>query len=121
MEKEYIVSLQNFEDLEEFYNEMETSGGSKYVPSREVECRLRRNISRNTHYSLTDAEAKKLAKDPRVVAVELQPEERGIQVTPLWTQTGTFKKELFDVVDQDLGCAKTYSALPLYLPAIIHL
>lgn len=101
MEKEYIVSLQNFEDLDQFYDDMETSGGTKYVPSREVTCHLRRDISRNTHYLLTDAEAKKLSKDPRVIAVELQPEERGIEVTPLWTQTASFKKELFDVVGGD--------------------
>ena len=46
MEKEYIVSLQNFEDLDQFYDDMETAGGTKCIPSREVTCHLRRDISR---------------------------------------------------------------------------
>lgn len=93
MEKVYVVTLKNFDDLEEFYNDMETPGGNLYIPDRKVECDLRRTISRNTHYILTEDEAEILRNDPRVLAVELLPNELGLEVTPFWTQTGIFEKD----------------------------
>lgn len=93
MEREYIVTLKRFEDLEDFYNDMETPGGNLYIPDRNVSCHLRRNISRNTHYLLTDEEADQVRNDPRVLGVDLTPSERGLTVTKLWTQTGDFKKD----------------------------
>jgi len=68
--KEYIVTLHNREDLEDFYNDMETPGGDLYIPDRAVDLQLRRAISRNTHYMLTDEEAEQLKEDPRVRNVE---------------------------------------------------
>jgi hypothetical protein len=68
--KEYIVTLHNKEDLEDFYNDMETPGGDLYIPDRAVDLQLRRAISRNTHYMLTDEEALQLKEDPRVWDVE---------------------------------------------------
>jgi len=92
MEKVYVVTLKTFDDLEKFYDDMETPGGNLYIPNRKVECNLRRTISRNTHYSLTSREAEILREDPRVLAVELLPNELGLEVTPFWTQTGNFEK-----------------------------
>src|SRR6056300_853157 len=69
--KEYIVTLHNREDLEDFYDDMETPGGSLYIPDRSVGLHLRRTISRNTHYMLTTEEAKEIRKDERVRAVTL--------------------------------------------------
>lgn len=69
--KEYIVTLYNREDLEDFYDDMETPGGSLYIPDRAVDLHLRRTISRNTHYMLTDEEAEEIRKDERVRAVEI--------------------------------------------------
>jgi hypothetical protein len=69
--KEYIVTLHNREDLEDFYDDMETPGGSLYIPDRSVDLHLRRTISRNTHYMLTAEEAKEIRKDERVRAVTL--------------------------------------------------
>ena len=66
MLKEWIVTLHNKEDLDDFYEEMENPGGSFFIPDRSVEIAVRRPISRNTHYMLTEAEAKKLRDDPRV-------------------------------------------------------
>ena len=66
MLKEYIVTLHNKEDLEDFYNDMETPGGDLYIPDRKVDLTLRRPISRNTHYMLTFEEAEQLKEDPRV-------------------------------------------------------
>ena len=52
--KEYIVTCRSYEDLEDLYNDMETLGGSLYIPDRAVELVHKRNISRNTHYMLTE-------------------------------------------------------------------
>jgi hypothetical protein len=90
--KEYIVTLKNRDDLDAFYEDMETLGGDLYIPNRAVECAKRRDISRNTHYMLSDAEAEELKKDSRVMFVELTPEQRGIVVRPSFTQTGNFNK-----------------------------
>ena len=62
---------------------METPGGNLYIPDREVELVNRRPISRNTHYKLTAEEAEQVANDPRVIACELTPEERGFKLMPL--------------------------------------
>ena len=87
--REYVVTLHNFEDLESFYVDMETSGGNLYVPNREVSLANRRPISRNTHYYLTDEEAEQLRQDPRVQAVELELAEAGYEIGPSWIQTST--------------------------------
>ena len=94
-EKTYVVTLRDRGDLESFYDEMEFSGSSSaFVPERPVKCRVRRSISRNTHYNLTPEEAVKLAQDPRVIAVELPLEDRGIDKKPFAsvTRSGTFSK-----------------------------
>ena len=90
--KEYIVTLKNRDDLSAFYEDMETTGGDLYIPNRSVECANRRDISRNTHYMLSDAEAEQLKNDSRVLAVELTPEQRGIVIRPSFTQTDNFNK-----------------------------
>lgn len=104
MEKIYVVTLKNFDDLEEFYDDMETPGGNLYIPNRKVECDLRRPISRNTHYVLEESEVELLRKDPRVLAVELLPSDLGLEVTPFWTQTGVFEKNsTIDSNDKNWG------------------
>ena len=42
---EYIVTCRSRADLEDLYNDMETSGGSLHIPDREVELVHRRAIS----------------------------------------------------------------------------
>ena len=66
-EKIYIVTLYKHEDLEQFYNEM---SGFHLV--------MKRPMSRNTHYKMTEEQAKKLRQDPRVWDVQLPPEELGM-------------------------------------------
>ncbi len=87
--REYVVTLHTFEDLDSFYEDMETPGGALYIPDRAVEVVDRRPVSRNTHYYLTDEEAELIRKDPRVLAVELNFIEAGFQLTPSWVQTST--------------------------------
>lgn len=72
-QKEFIVTVRDYDLLEEFYNEMETANTTAvHLPNRAVSCILRRPVSRNTHYLLTDDEAKELAKDPRIEAVTVK-------------------------------------------------
>ena len=77
--KEFIVTLWNHEDLDQFYQEMENSGECNNIPHRPVECCNRRKISRNTHYFLSEDEAAALLQDERVRDVSLTTEELGIK------------------------------------------
>ena len=90
--KEYVVTCKTHEDLQSLYDDMETPGGSLHIPDRAVELLQRRNISRNTHYMLTEAEAHEISQDSRVLACELNPSDRGVEFDYHWTQTGDFEK-----------------------------
>ena len=70
-QRKYNVTMKNHSDCEQFYDDMETLGGTSNIPDRECHCCRRRSISRNTVYKLTYAEAEKLLADERVAAVEL--------------------------------------------------
>ena len=102
---EYIVTCKSYEDLENLYDDMETPGGSLYIPNRSVDLVHRRTISRNTHYMLTEEEAVEIRKDERVIACERPAKDRGIEIVPYWTQTGNFSKEwsTFDEDDKNWG------------------
>ena len=56
-EREYVITLHKHEDLDSFYDDMETPGGALFIPDRAVPVFDRRLVSRNTHYKLTDEEA----------------------------------------------------------------
>ena len=93
IKREYIVTVREHGDLENFYDEMETAGSAGCCPDREVECLSRRTISRNTHYKLSELDVDKLKNHPNVINVQLAPHELGIEATPLWgPQTGDFQK-----------------------------
>lgn len=90
--KEWIVTLYRKEDLDEFYNDMETPGGNLFIPDRAVGVEKRRLISRNTHYMLTREEAELISNDPRVMGVELA-EMLDIATRPSYKITsGSFDK-----------------------------
>ena len=57
MDKEYVVTLHRHEDLEQFYNEMQLSNFPLV---------MKRPLSRNTHYMMTEEQAEQLRQDPRV-------------------------------------------------------
>ena len=86
--REYIVTVQDFQDLDSIYADLETHGKSPDGVDlfRSVECLYRRATSRNTHYLLTDWEANELANDSRIKSVTLAPHYLGIQA-------GTFATE----------------------------
>ena len=72
-EKIYVVTLKRKEDLEDFYSEMSTNG---------FRLHLKRPLSRNTHYYMTEDQAVTLRQDDRVVDVQLTPEELGYKLLP---------------------------------------
>ena len=110
--KEYIVTCRSYEDLEDLYDDMETPGGSLYIPDRIVELVDRRTISRNTHYMLTAEEAEQVGNDPRVIACELTASGLGIIPTSFWTQTADFNKTTgtFAGDDKNWGLYRTIEA-----------
>ena len=71
-DKLYIVTLHRHEDLEQFYNEMKLN---------DFHLVMKRPMSRNTHYMMTEEQAEKLRQDPRVRCVELTPEELGMTMS----------------------------------------
>jgi len=81
---EYVISLNKTEDLNAFYNDLETPGGDINIPDRGVPVHRRRPISRNTHYMLTHAEAEMIRNDPRVICVTLV-ELIVSSIHPVWT------------------------------------
>ena len=72
-EKVYVVTLRKREDLEQFYTDMSDGG---------YRLKMKRPISRNTHYWMTDEQAETIRQDSRVLAVQLTPEELGIKAGP---------------------------------------
>lgn len=66
----YAVTLHRFEDLDDFYNDMETPGGSITIPNRKIDVDLKKLTSKVTHYKLTPSEAKQVEADERVQSVE---------------------------------------------------
>lgn len=102
--KEYVVTCKSMDDLDSLYDDMETIGGSLYIPDRAVQLTNRRTISRNTHYMLTESEAEQIKNDSRVLACELTWEEQGVEVGTHWTQTGDFEKNsTIDSNDKNWG------------------
>ena len=89
---EYIVTCTTYEDLQSLYDDLETPGGTLHIPDREVELVHRREISRNTHYMLTDEEAEQVRTDSRVIARARLATDRGIVHDNPWTHTGDFEK-----------------------------
>jgi len=97
-EKEYIVSLNKGVNYEAFNQEMIAATGAGDIPGRSVTVANARPASqRNTHYSLTDAEAEALRNDPRVYGVTLLPEnDPDLVIEPRAIQTGDFTKTTLD-------------------------
>ena len=92
-QKEFIVTVRDYDLLEEFYKEMESADTtSVHLPKRSVFCILRRPVSRNTHYLLTDDEARELAKDSRIEAVTVKVKGLGIKTKLHSDQLGTWNR-----------------------------
>ena len=94
MEKEFVVTLENAEDADQFFAEMTAQSGTGQIPARSVDVvNARPGSLRNTDYALTEAEAEALRLDPRVLAVEIPVHlNPNVGSGPGLTQTGSFSK-----------------------------
>ena len=105
-QNEYIVTVKKSTNWRDVHNDLITDTSSNdavdsnIIPDRACECINERTINnRNTHYNLTDDEAKKLQQDNRILAVEKLsdiPEPR-----PFAVQTGDFNKTSSQSGQQD--------------------
>jgi len=87
MEKEYVVTLHNRDDLEQFYAEMQSNG---------FHLVLKRPLSRNTHYMMTEEQAEQLRQDPRVwgvAAADTFHIKRQVVNNDPYTKSGNFWKD----------------------------
>ena len=88
MEKVYIVTLSNRDDLEDFYAEMSSKG---------FKLHMKREISRNTNYYMTQEQADELKKDSRVLGVEAADDfiigKQAIYNNTSYTKNGYFWKD----------------------------
>lgn len=87
--KEYIVSLKKGVSYNQLWSEIENPTlGLPHIPDRAVSIVENHDaFDRLCAYSLTDAEAEQLKKDPRVNDVEIPVEQMpGIEIKPITTQ-----------------------------------
>lgn len=90
--KEYVVNCVSMDTLESLYNDLETQGGSEYIPERIVEVAKRRPTSKNTHYMLSSDEAKQLKNDPRVTSIQAADFIKSSIKMATYTQSSIFSK-----------------------------
>ena len=92
MEREYIVVVNRGVDLEQIDSEIAATTGSNCIPNRSVDiANPREGSKRMTHWMLTEEEAQVLADDPRVLSVEIPPDQRDdIELISNASQAGNF-------------------------------
>ena len=106
--KEYVVTAQTMSDADSIIADMESPNGNLYIPNRQVSITQLRELSRNTHFMLSDEEAVQLRTDPRVIAVERPPRDIGIKIVHHWAQSGNFEKNsTIDANDKNWGLYRT--------------
>jgi len=88
----FQVTIKRGEDIQAFYDDMETPGGNITIPDRQVECGERQPVSRTTGYLLTMEEAMEVAADPRVEQVMPQSILDKRVLKNLGTYPGRFDK-----------------------------
>jgi subtilisin family serine protease len=80
-QKEYIIVLKNFDDLDSFYSDMESQGSSiNSIPDRALICTTRRPMSRGTQYMLTKEECQRISSDLRVESITIHPRYVGAKI-----------------------------------------
>jgi len=97
-EKEYIVTLNKGVDYAQFNQEMIASTGGGDIPNRTVDVAdARPGSARNTHYALTQDEVTALKNDPRVLDIEIPPDQDDSLEIGITTRTdATFYKGTSD-------------------------
>jgi subtilisin family serine protease len=101
-EREYAVVINAGENLSEIEKELTSSTGTGPIPNRSVDItNARPGSSRITYFNLTDDEATELAKDTRILSVEIPVDQRtDITIGKRSTQISNFTKP--SVVDSNI-------------------
>ena len=94
IEREYAVIVKRGIDLTEVDAELAASTGSGSIPNRSVDiANPRPGSKRMTHWMLTDEEASALRLDPRILAVEIPPDQRDdVRIGLRASQSGLFDR-----------------------------
>lgn len=94
IEKEYVVVVKKGIDLNEIDSQLSSTIGNDFIPDRSVDiANARLGSKRMTHWYLTDEEANKLSKDPRIESVEIPVEHRDdVQIGKRAVQQNDFTK-----------------------------
>ena len=97
----HVVTLNSYDEQDNFYDEMESRGTRGYCPDRVCQCVDRMPIGRSTTYLISVIEAARLEQDPRVLAVELEPEFAGRKIRPMgyeystaWDKSGSLTSDM---------------------------
>jgi len=116
MEKEYIVVVHRGVNIEEFDAELAAEQGHGAIPSRAVDiANPRLGSKRMTHWMLTDEEAEDLRHDPRVLSVEIPPDQRDdIQIGFRAFQSGNFYRGFNDNTDINWGLRRVIAETNIY-------
>jgi len=88
----FQVTIKRGEDIQAFYDDMETPGGALHIPERKIECSNRQPTSRTTGYMLTLEEAQQVSYDDRVEVVVPQSILDKQQLETQATYSGRFDK-----------------------------
>ena len=88
----FQVTLKCGENIDAFYDDMETPGGALHIPDRKIEVGERQPTSRTTGYMLTLEEAQEVSYDDRVEVVVPQSVLDRQQLVQQATFTGRFDK-----------------------------
>lgn len=98
MEKEYAVIVRRDQNISEVEADIIASTGSGPIPNRSVEvANPRIGSTRITHFMLTDEEANELSTDPRILAVEIPPDQRDdIEIGLNSRQAGNYWRGTFN-------------------------
>jgi hypothetical protein len=91
--EDYIVTLHKKEELDGFYDDMETEGGTVYIPERRVVVSARKPMSRSTIYILTEEEVQLLKNDIRVRSV-VRVSDVGDFEPMSFTRSGDYDKSM---------------------------
>lgn len=94
IEKEYAVIVKRGVNIDEVDADLAASTGDGAIPNRSVDvANPRPGSNRITHWMLTDEEAELLRSDPRILSVEIPPDQRNdIKIGLRSAQTGNFSR-----------------------------
>lgn len=100
--EQYVITLDSMDNLEKFYDDMESLGGDSNIPNRQIEVLNRRPNSRSTHYNISHNEAISIANDERVVGITRKKDQPSFEAHQI-ISNGRFNKSYNDINIGDIN------------------